>query len=113
MARDFVRRLVSVLLLALVAAGGGRLPMVDALVFHETVANPEVFRSHFEASSACHNDGCSVRSVAHETRLNSSLATPSFTASAPEADVSSFAPSDPPAAAPLTSHLSRAPPLSV
>lgn len=112
MVRDLLGRLVSLLLLAIVAAGGGRLPMVDALVFHETVANPEIFRSHFEASSGCHDDGCSVRSVAHETRLNSSLAAPGLKASAPEADVPHSAPPAPPRASPSTSHLSRAPPLS-
>jgi hypothetical protein len=113
MVRDCFRGLLSALLLAMVAAGGGRLPMVDALVFHEGVANPELFRSHFEASSGCHDDGCSVRSVAQESRLNSSLATPALRACAPEAEILPPATPAPPPAPTCTSHLSRAPPLSV
>ena len=51
MARVLLRRLISALLLAVVAVGGGRLPMVDALVFHEQVGDGESFRSHFEGST--------------------------------------------------------------
>ncbi len=113
MARALLRRVVSLLLLAVVAVGGGRLPTVDALVFHEAVANPETFRSHFEASSACHDDGCSVRSVAHESRLTPSLATPAMTAAAPKDVVLPPATPDLPPAPPASTNLSRAPPLSV
>ncbi len=113
MIRMLARRVVSLLLLAVVAVGGGRLPTVDALVFHEAVANPETFRSHFEASSACHEDGCSVRSVPHESRLTSSLATPAVKAAAPEDDVPPPGIPAPPPTPTSTSHLSRAPPPSV
>ncbi len=108
-----VRRVVSLLLLAVVAVGGGRLPTVDALVFHEAVANPETFGSHFEASSACHDDGCSVRSVTHESRFTPSIGTPAVKAAAPENDVPPPAIPAPSPAATSTSNLSRAPPLSV
>jgi len=113
MVRDCFRGLLSALLLAMVAAGGGRLPMVDALVFHEGVANPELFRSHFEASSGCHDDGCSVRSVAQESRLNASLATPALRTCAPEVELRTLPIPVPPPAPTCTSHLSRAPPFSV
>ena len=113
MARDFVRRVISVLLLAVVAVGGGRLPTIDALVFHEAIANPETFRSHFEASSACHEDGCSVRSVAHESRLFPTLGTPAVMADAPENEsLAPALPAPPPTPTP-SSHLSRAPPRSI
>jgi len=113
MVRGLLCRLVSILLLAVVAVGGGRLPTVDALVFHEAVANAEIFRSHFEASSACHADGCSVRSIAHESRLSPSLGTPALKVAAPGDEVLTPAIPAPRSALPSSSHLSRAPPLSV
>ena len=73
-----LKRLISVLLLAVVAGGGGRLATVDALVFHEVAGYQDPFVSHFEASSECHDDGCSVRSVAHETRFSVGIAVPSL-----------------------------------
>lgn len=113
MIRCLLGRSISVLLLAIVAVGGGRLPTVDALVFHEGVANPTAFQSHFEASSACHDDGCSVRTTAHETRLSSSFGTAPLKSLAPDDDVlPRFAPALPPAPA-ETSQLSRAPPFPV
>ena len=108
-----VRRLVSGILLALVAAGGGRLSTVDALVFHEQSAETDGFRSHFEASSGCHQDSCSVRSTAHESRPGPWLAAPAIHAALPET-VGRAAPV--PEVPPLfasSSHLSRAPPLSI
>ena len=113
MVRRLLGRATSLLLLAIVAVGGGRLPTVDALAFHEAVANPEAFRSHFEASSACHDDGCSVRSNAHESRFSPSLGTPALTSAAPDdAFLLPAVPALPPA--PVTSsQLSRAPPFPV
>jgi hypothetical protein len=87
--------------------------MVDALVFHEAVANPETFRGHFEASSGCHDDGCSVRSIAHETRLSPSLGTPALKFAAPDDQVLPPLFTAPPPAPATTSQLSRAPPLPV
>ena len=108
-----VRRLVCGILLALVAAGGGRLSTVDALVFHEGSPDPDGFRAHFEASSGCHEDGCSMRSTAHESRLTPLLATPSLSVALPESPAPAFAPRGEPSAFFSPSHLSRAPPLSV
>lgn len=113
MVRCLLGRSFSVLLLVIVAVGGGRLPTVDALVFHEGVDNPSALQSHFEASSACHDDGCSVRSVAHESRLSTWLGTPALKSTAPDDTVlPPFVPALPPVPA-GTSQLSRAPPLPV
>lgn len=113
MVRDLFRRAFSAILLALVAAGGGRLSTVDALVFHETSAETDGFRSHFEASSECHEDGCSMRSTAHESRPGPSLAAPTIVTELPEsAGADTPVPDVPPPFA-SSSHLSRAPPLSV
>src|SRR6185436_4961533 len=79
-----VRRVVSLFLLAIVAVGGGRLPTIDALVFHDSVEGSGSLGSHFEAGSGCHEDGCSVRSVAHESRLPPLLATPALDIAPPE-----------------------------
>jgi hypothetical protein len=79
-----LKRLISALLLAIVAGGGGRLATVDAFVFHEAVGNRDPFHSHFEASSECHEDGCSVRSVAPEPRLAVSVAVSSLVLALPE-----------------------------
>ena len=112
MRKGLVRRLLSAVLLALVAAGGGRLSTVDALVFHEQSAETE-FRSHFEASSGCHQDGCSVRSTAHESRPGPWVAAPAIHASLPETvGAVPPVPEVPPPVA-SSSHLSRAPPLPV
>ena len=113
MGKGLVRRLFSAILLALVSAGGGRLSTVDALVFHEASAETDGFRSHFEASSGCHEDGCSMRSTAHESRPGPSLATPAIHALPPETVVAVAPVPDVPPPFGSSSHLSRAPPLSV
>ena len=64
MVRCLVRRMVSAALLLVVGAGGGGLPMLDTLVFHDPDRLAEAFRAHYEASSSCHSDGCSIRSEA-------------------------------------------------
>ena len=113
MGKGLVRRLFSALLLALVAAGGGRLSTVDALVFHEASAESDGYRSHYEAGSGCHEDGCSMRSTAHESRPGPSLAAPAIHTLPPE---TVGAPPPAPEVPPLfasSSHFSRAPPLSV
>ena len=113
MVKRLLGRSISLFLVALVAAGGGRLPTVDALAFHEADANTEEFRSHFEASSECHDDGCSVRSNAHESRFSPSLGTPALTIAAPDDAVLRPALPVPPPAPVTSSQLSRAPPLPV
>ena len=113
MREGLVYRLVSAILLALVSAGGGRLSTVDALVFHEVSAETDGFRSHFEVSSVCHQDGCSMRSTAHESRPGPWVAAPAIHASLPQTvGAVPPAPDVPPLFASST-HLSRAPPLSV
>ena len=108
-----VRRLACGILLALVAAGGGRLSTVDALVFHEQSAETDGFRAHFEASSGCHQDSCSVRSTAHESRPGPWVAAPAMHDLLPET-VGVLPPvSEVPSLFASSSHLSRAPPLSV
>jgi hypothetical protein len=113
MVRELFRRLFSALLLALVAVGGGRLSTVDALVFHEGSAETDGFQSHFEASSGCHEDGCSMRSTAHESRPGPSLAAPAIHAALPESVGAAPPVPDVPPRLASSSHLSRAPPLSV
>ena len=113
MGNGLVRRLLSGLFLAVVAAGGGRLSTVDALVFHEGSAETDGFRSHFEASSGCHEDGCSMRSTAHESRPGPSLAMPAILALPPDAVGAAPPVPDLLPRFASSSHLSRAPPLSV
>ena len=62
MISGLVRRLLASAMLFVVAVGGGGMPALDALVFHGPTRLSESFRSHYEASGACHNDGCSIRS---------------------------------------------------
>lgn len=83
MMKGLAVRLISALLLAIVAGGGGRLATVDALLFHEVVGTPDPVQTHYEASSECHDDGCSVRSVAHETRLSGTIAVPHLVVALP------------------------------
>ncbi|HEU5217829.1 MAG TPA: hypothetical protein VFU23_04175 [Gemmatimonadales bacterium] len=64
MVRSLVRRLLAATMLLVVALGGGGMPALDALVFHGPSRVAESFQSHYEASSGCHNDGCSIRSDA-------------------------------------------------
>jgi len=60
-----VRRVVASVLLFVVSAGGGGLPIMDGIFFHGPDRLAEAFRPHYEASSAsCHGDGCSFRSLA-------------------------------------------------
>lgn len=63
------RRLLSALLIALITSGGGGLPLLDGLAYHSRDRGGEILGSHYEASSGCHADGCSVRSTALQTRF--------------------------------------------
>lgn len=64
MVMSLVRRLLALALLLVVAGGGGGLPVLDAVAFHGPSRLSESFRTHYEASSSCHADGCSIRSEA-------------------------------------------------
>jgi hypothetical protein len=111
MREGLVYRLVSAILLALVSAGGGRLSTVDALLFHEGSADPDGFRAHFEASSGCHQDSCSMRSTAHESRPGPWVAAPAIHVAPPES-AGCIAPlPDVPPRFTSSSYLSRAPPV--
>jgi hypothetical protein len=84
MKKGLAVRLISALLLAIVAGGGGRLATVDALLFHEVVGTQDPVQTHYETSSECHDDGCSVRSVAPEPRLTVTEAVSGFVLFLPE-----------------------------
>jgi hypothetical protein len=105
-----VRRVLSGLFLLLVAGGGGRLATADALLFHDTPDESQPIGAHFEASSGCHDDGCSVRSTATESRSAPHFATPVVRAA--DSGQSGTLPlhAAPPRPALYPSHLSRAPP---
>jgi hypothetical protein len=64
MVTSLVRRLLASALLLVVAGGGGGMPVLDALAFHGPSRLSESLRTHYEASSSCHGDGCSIRSDA-------------------------------------------------
>jgi hypothetical protein len=105
-----VRRLLSGLFLLLVAGGGGRLATADALLFHDEPDDSQPIGAHFEASSGCHDDGCSVRSTATESRSAPQFATPMVRAVAPGQSEAMPLHAEPPRPALFASHLSRAPP---
>lgn len=68
MLRSLFRGLVSACLVALVGAGGGTLPVLDAFAFHDPDARSESLRAHYESQSACHTDSCAVYSTAQQAR---------------------------------------------
>ena len=70
MPRNLTRRLFSVALIGLFSAGGGRLPVIDGLLFHSRSQATRGTRPHYEPSTGCHADGCALRStpsVVHST----------------------------------------------
>src|SRR2546428_3241222 len=62
-----LRGLFSALFILLFAGGGAGLPFFDGVLFHGRSQN-EVPRSHFETTSGCHADGCTVLSTAQQER---------------------------------------------
>ena len=58
---SLVRRFLSLAMLLVVGGGGGGMPVLDSVAFHGGRLS-ESFRTHYEASSSCHADGCSIRS---------------------------------------------------
>ena len=69
---SLVCRLLASAMLCVVAVGGGGMPVLDALVFHGPSRLVESFRPHYETSSSCHGDGCSIRSDASPRVLGDS-----------------------------------------
>jgi len=63
-----LRGLCSAFLILCFTGGGGGLPVLDGVIFHGRDQGTEILRSHFEATSGCHADGCTVRSVAQQAR---------------------------------------------
>jgi hypothetical protein len=63
-----LRGLCSAFLILCFTGGGGGLPLLDGVIFHSRDQGTEILRPHFEASSACHADGCTVRSIAQQAR---------------------------------------------
>ena len=64
MVQAAIRRSLASVMLCVIAFGGGGMPALDALVFHGPTRLVESLHSHYEASSSCHSDGCSIRSDA-------------------------------------------------
>ena len=111
MVRAPLGRLISACLIVLFTSGGGRLPLVDGLIFHSRDRGTETSGSHFESSSACHADGCAIHSTAHATRFAPALLLNAWRSLSPETRYS-----EPSFPAPLAESrpgrpLSRAPPL--
>ena len=110
MHRTLARALVSATLIAVIGGGGGGLASLDVLLFHRSGVGAEALRAHFEATSACHGDHCTILSTASEPRSAPGL-TAAGLPSAPSGDAALL----PPRGAlhgfvlpPL--HFSRAPP---
>ncbi len=110
MLRLLLSRLLATALVLSIGAGGGGLPMVDALIFHSSGQGPELFRPHYEATSGCHADGCAIRSSAQQSRFVLGLAPAVVSSIPPAVSRAPSIPSDPPFARFVTHTLSRAPP---
>jgi len=76
MLRTWVTRLVSAFSVMLIGMGGGSLPVLDGVLFHFRGPATDTPGAHFEATSACHADGCAVRSTAQQVRLAPAIGTP-------------------------------------
>jgi hypothetical protein len=109
MLRAWLSRLISTLSILLIGMGGGSLPVLDGLLFHDRGA-PETFRDHFEAGSGCHADGCAIKSTAQLVRFAAGIGTPARLA--PSYDLTAPPPSLPALLSRALSGqpLSRAPP---
>lgn len=102
-------RVLTAVLILVISAGGSGFPVLDALVFHGSSRGSESYRAHYEATSGCHGDGCTIRSVA-QSRYQSDLAPHGF-ALLPPLAVPDAPATSPEAPAPLSfRYLSRAPP---
>ena len=111
MVRAPLGRLISACLILLFSSGGGRLPLVDGLVFHDRDRGAEVSGSHFESTSACHADGCSIRSTAQPARFAPALLPDAWRSLSPETRFSDLSFPAPLAESLSGRPLSRAPPL--
>jgi hypothetical protein len=112
MVRSLVRRALSAVLMLLVSGGGGGLPVLDAALFHGFGPGPDEPRPHYEATSGCHTDRCTVRSLAYDLRCTPDLPTPPPVAVVSVVPLERRLPSaSPRPAAPLPT-LSRAPPVA-
>lgn len=110
MVRSLIRRFLSAALMLLVSGGGGGLPALDAALFHGFGPGPESQQPHYEATSGCHTDRCSVRSLAYDLRFTPELpATPAPQAVPAFVREPRVSPPAPRPAAAFT-NLSRAPP---
>lgn len=67
--RALFTRLFSASLIGLIVAGGGGLPVLDGVLFHNRERAADALRPHFETTSGCHSDGCAIRTTAHQVRL--------------------------------------------
>ena len=90
MLRAFAGRLISACLVLFCIAGGGGLPLLDGLLFHELNQATDSTRSHYESTAACHADGCAVRSTAQPARFAPAFGTERLVSSSP--DTRSFVP---------------------
>lgn len=110
MARSLFRLLACAILVFVIGAGGGGLPILDGLFFHGPDRLAESHRPHYEASSAfCHADGCSVHSLAQSRVVGEGTAAPPGIVPFP--GVVAFEQATPMAGVQVSfSYLSRAPP---
>jgi hypothetical protein len=110
MRRGLLGRLFSAMLMLVMASGGGSLPTLDGLLFHSRDRGSAASQAHYEASGACHSDGCTIRSTAHQARL-APVGTPvGSVVSAPESVADSRLPEVLRSSVLFAQTLSRAPP---
>lgn len=84
MLRTLSGRLISAILVLFCVGGGGGLPLLDGLLFHELSQTADSTGSHYESSAACHADGCAVRSTAQPARFAPSFGANGWVSSSPE-----------------------------
>ena len=112
MRRGLLGRLFSAMLMLVMASGGGSLPTLDGLLFHSRERAADASQAHWETTSGCHSDGCTIRSTAHQARFAPSVGAAGPQLREAEARVASRAFPAPLALSLTGQPLSRAPPFT-